>query len=294
MATSPVQGQSGQFLTCNGCSIPAMRSAAVGQGAGEHLVIDVTGRKGLIVSVSCGPYIDRPDLPPTDRDSAKSAGSTTDSSHICWINATRWSSDDQLAFDLIIDGMTSSGSWAKALTVNKPSTSIYDLAANPDASFMPIRNTLWSNVYTYGPGGAAWGTLISWGANFFGLASDAKLVITIQFKDGSIMAEIDMSWAAQNFDGPSLAHVTIRYDTAIDADGNPVPNLSMPAQINPPGVQFNFWRSGAEPPEWRDLMTNLGYGFGSQATGGSVAGTMWRCGVASGHGTAGYSCERVH
>ena len=285
LSWSPAFAQAGgDYLLCNGCTVPAMKSAAESHGAGQHLVIDVTGRKGRIVTVGCGPLQSRSGDPKEEVDQS----STTTSQWSCFAEDATWTAEDQSALDLIVDAIKPDGSISKEMTVQKPNDSIYDFASNPDASFLSVRQTLWGNILTYSPGSTGWMTFTTWGTNFFGLASNAEILVTIIFSDGKIQAKIDMSWAAQNFSEPSLAHVQILYDTAIDNDGNPIPNLSMPSQINPPGVTFHFY-GGSPSEQWQQLMNNLGYGFASQASG-----SLWRCGCGEAAGGQSCSCRRVY
>jgi hypothetical protein len=97
-------------------------------------------------------------------------------------------------------------------------------------------------------------------------ATVGPLVAIAEFDDGRMMAQIER----QGLVDDAEAQVTLHLDTAVDAWGNPVPNLLMPARINPPGVDFRFGEDDA-PQGWRDLMSSLGY----QLEAGS--GTHWRC-----------------
>lgn len=285
LSATPAQAAVGHFIMCNGCSLPMMRTMAANYGEGEHLVIDVFGRKGRRALVACGSYRPSEGKPEDTKADLTKAPEQTEFVQSCRTFELSWTPADQAAFDFIIDGMNNYGAWSKELTIDYP-YSIYDLAPNREANFGPIVDSLWGRLYTYQPGSSVWGTLVQWGANFLGMASDANLRVTIQFPDGYVHADIDMSWIEQGFDGPSTSHVEILYESARDSDNNFVPGLSMPAQINPPGVQFNFFGAGGAPDGWREMMSNAGYGFGSSASGGRI----WRCGLASGNGTAGYTC----
>ena len=248
-STTPVVA--GQFFTCNGCNLNSMRTAAAAYGAGEHLVINVSGQTGIIVMVSCGGPLDQPE----DDNGRKGSrdpkllfnGCSTD---------VRWSPDDQLALDYLLDGMQLDGSWAKDVTVTR-SESIYDVAVNPGLSLPGIADSIASNALTYSPAGTSWGALVSWAQAWSNISSNGEIRVIIQFPDGSMDARIGMSWIGQTT-APRPGDITIIVTSARDANGNPVPNLTNPdGNLN--NGTFAFFGMDIPPPEWTTLVETLGY-----------------------------------
>jgi hypothetical protein len=145
--------------------------------------------------------------------------------------------------------------------------SIYRLAMDPDTASAAVEAPLVRGLRWSAPKSLAPGSLLPWMLIQARIAwNRGPLVVTAVFNDGKIMATLDWQVASDH----AGWQVTWHRDTAQDAWGNPVPNLLMPARINPPGVDFSFGEDDA-PQGWRELMSSLGY----RLEAGS--GSHWRC-----------------
>lgn len=271
------QTHPGMYVLCNGCSAMAMRNTAKGIGAGEHLVMDATGKHARIITVACGPYIDASNSGfSKSNENADGSVPSRNAGEVCWIEGDRWDPVDQATLDFIKDGLESDGSFAKDVEVSS-STSIYHVAMAPEYHLAPIRDSLWQNLLTYSPGGMTWNSVTSWGLSYYGFGDSSVIKVTIIFPDGSMEATIEMDWINSRFpilSEPRLSSIQLHLDTARDRDGNVVPNLSGPAEWFG-NVQFTFLQSGSAPSEWNSLMSALGYEMSSS----SGPGTAWICGT---------------
>lgn len=258
--------KAGQFFTCNGCSLNSMRMAAAARGVGEHLVINVTGRSGIIVTVSCGGPLDRPEEGKGE-STKEPIGETFNG---CGTDV-RWSTEDQLALDFLLDGMRLDGTWAKDVTMPWHE-SIYDVAQNPGVSIPGIADALSHNVLTYTPGAMSWGGLVSWVQSWSNVASNGEIRVIIQFPDGTMHARISMSWLGHSIQ-PGLGDITILVTTARDADGNIVPNLTNP-DGNLHNATFTFFGRDVPPTEWVILVERLGF---TVVLDSGLGTSVWRC-----------------
>lgn len=268
---APSYASGGEFFTCNGCTLPMMRTAAATHGAGEHLAIDVPGRKGRRALVVCRSFLVTEDGKPEEAtEDSNAARSTASYGQSCQTAELMWDPADQEALDFIIDGMAPSGRWAKELEVHH-SDSIYDVALNPAQIVHSIRSSVWHNVFQ--PHHAAVAALLTWDKKFPDVAKSLQVLIV--FPDGDMEAIIDLDTIADNPPDPPLHAVQMQVDTARDADGNLVPILSLPA-AELGNARFSFFESGDAPVGWRALLENL------DVEVGAGSGPMWDCSTIAG------------